>query len=118
MCESNSPPVSKLAHPFRTSDDGVRVTLKVQPRATRARIDGIAADANGESVLRVRVSAAPEGGKANEAVIGLLAKAWGMPKSALAIISGARGRTKTVLITGEPERLMNKLNNWNMARHD
>ena len=110
--------MSELPHPFRVGDDGVRVALRVQPRAASARIEGIVTDADGGSVLKVRITAAPEDGRANEAVIGLLAKAWRMPKSSFRIVVGARGRAKTVLIAGEPEILLKKLDDWIVARND
>jgi uncharacterized protein YggU (UPF0235/DUF167 family) len=47
-------------------------------------------------VLQVRVTAAPEDGKANAAVIALLAKALGVPRSALAIVRGATARDKII----------------------
>lgn len=92
--------------------DGVRVRLKVQPRARRNRVDGVVADADGGSALRIAVTAAPESGAANEAVIALLAGEWRMAKSALALVSGAADRRKTIKLTGDPQRLARHLTEW------
>ena len=102
--------------PFRALDDGVRVTVRVQPRASRARIDGIEERGDGAAALKVRVAEPPADGKANAAVIKLLAKAWGLPKSSLAVVAGAKERTKTIRIDGEPAELMGRLRGWRAAR--
>ncbi len=68
------------------------MALKVTPKAARAGISGLEADASGRAVLKVRVTEAPEGGKANAAVVKLLAKAWKLPKGALRIAAGAKDR--------------------------
>ena len=62
-------------------------------------------DAEGRPVLKVRVRARPVEGEANEALIRLLAKALGVPKSAVAIHRGGQSRTKILVIEGlsEPE---------------
>jgi uncharacterized protein (TIGR00251 family) len=88
------------ASPFRTLGDGIAISLKVTPKATHSRIDGVAADAEGRAHLRVRVTEAPEKGKANEAVAKLVARALGVPKSAVEIASGETGRVKTVVVRG------------------
>jgi uncharacterized protein len=75
-----------------------RITVRVTPRGGRDAIDGWAGD-----VLRVRVSAAPADGKANEAVVRLLARALGVPPSDVRLVSGARGRTKVLEVAGLAE---------------
>lgn len=98
--------------PFHSTDDGVSVALRVTPKASANRIKGIAADAEGAAVLTVAVTAAPEGGKANAALIRLLAKAWKMPKTSLSVASGAGSRRKVVHIAGDPEELLARLRAW------
>lgn len=55
----------------------------------------------GGLALRVRVTAAPEKGRANKALIRLLAKEWGLAARDLALASGAASRHKVVRVSGE-----------------
>jgi uncharacterized protein (TIGR00251 family) len=87
--------------PVRPLGDGIAISLKVTPKAAHARIDGIAADADGKAYLRIRVTEAPEKGKANEAVTRLIARSLGVPKSSVEVLSGETGRIKTVMVHGE-----------------
>jgi uncharacterized protein YggU (UPF0235/DUF167 family) len=88
---------------------GVRVALKVTPRAAHSTVDGVTLDARGQARLAVRVTAAPDGGKANEAVIRLLAKRGRLPARDLRLISGAGARSKVLQVDGPPQRLLAEL---------
>jgi uncharacterized protein YggU (UPF0235/DUF167 family) len=88
------------------------VALRLQPGASRARIDGPAELDDGSVVLKLRVNEPPEGGKANAAMIRLLAKAWKLPKSDLSLITGQGGRRKTLLVAGEAAALQARLGAW------
>jgi uncharacterized protein (TIGR00251 family) len=93
--------------PFlRRGAAGVTVDLRVQPRARRTALD----DANG--TLKAAVTAPPEDGKANDAVIALLAETWRLPKSSFSIVKGASIRTKTVSVAGEPAALVDRIAQW------
>ncbi len=72
-----------------------RITVRLTPRGGRDAIDGWDGD-----VLRVRVAAAPVDGKANDALLRMLAKALGVAPSRLALVSGAQARVKTVDVDG------------------
>jgi len=98
--------------PFSATDDGVRVRLKVTPRARRAGIAGLVSDADGSLRLKVAVAAAATDGQANAAVLALLADEWRLPRSTLAIQSGAADRRKTVSITGDAHALLASLRRW------
>jgi uncharacterized protein (TIGR00251 family) len=91
---------------------GIRLRLKVTPKAKRTAIGGIMADADGAPVLKVAVTAAPEDGKANAAVIALLAREWGVAKTAISVVSGATDRRKLVEIRGQPEELAARIAGW------
>jgi uncharacterized protein (TIGR00251 family) len=95
----------------RLSSDsaGVLVPVRVTPKARASAIDGVIADADGTKRLKLSVTAAPEGGRANSAVIALLAKAWKLPKSSLSIAAGTRSRSKTVLVAGEPQAILDRI---------
>jgi uncharacterized protein (TIGR00251 family) len=73
--------------------------VQVQPRAARNGI--VAVDG---TALRVRVTAPPADGAANEAVRDLLAEALDCPRSAVTILRGHTARTKLVGVTGLPSR--------------
>ena len=80
------------------------VALKVTPKSGINRIEGLVSDGEGVR-LRLRVTAAPEKGKANEAVMKLIAKAWGLPKSTLSIASGETAPLKMLLVRGDSASL-------------
>jgi len=86
--------------------------VRLTPRARADRIDGIAADTDGQPVLKAAVTAPPEQGRANAALIALLAKAWRTPKSSISIAAGATGRRKIVMIEGDADELMTRLELW------
>lgn len=72
--------------------------IRVTPRSAKPGIGGWRADADGREELEVRVAEAPADGAANEAVIRLLAKALGVSRSEVEIISGAASRHKRVAV--------------------
>ena len=101
--------MSESAAPFRAANGGVKVALRVVPRAGRNRIEGIETAADGRVWLKVAVTAPPEGGKANKAAIALLAKAWRVPRSSITVVAGATARRKTILVAGAARDLMPRL---------
>jgi uncharacterized protein (TIGR00251 family) len=72
-----------------------RLRLRVSPGAGRAAIVGRHGDG-----WKVRVTAAPEQGRANDAVVRLLATALALPREAVSIVSGHSGRDKIVELAG------------------
>ncbi len=80
---------------IRGVGEGLLIEVRVQPKASSNRIVGLF-----EHALKVGVTAAPEGGKANKALVELLADRLGIKKRNIEIISGHTSRTKTVKITG------------------
>ena len=89
--------------------NGVTIELRVQPRARRTALE-----ATGDA-LKAAVTAPPEDGKANDAVIALLSEEWRLPKSAFAVIKGAAARNKTVSVKGEPAFLARLIVEWMQA---
>ena len=85
---------------------GVTVTLRVQPRAKRSTL------APGVGSLKVAVNAPPIDGRANDAVIALLAETWRLPKSAFGIVKGTTSRTKTMAIAGKPAAIAERISAW------
>lgn len=94
---------------FEPVADGVRLSLRVTPKASRNAIAGLADTASGGRVLKVSVTAVPENGKANDAVVKLLAKAWKLPRTSLTVVAGATDRNKIVHVAGDPAELMRRL---------
>ena len=97
------------ASPVTARADGVTVALRLTPKAAANRIQGLAEEAGGGVVLKVAVTAPPEKGKANAALIKLLAKAWSLPKTSLTVISGATDRNKVLHIDGDPDALKKRI---------
>jgi uncharacterized protein (TIGR00251 family) len=86
-------------------EDGVRFTVRVQPRASRNEVAGSHGDG-----IKIRLTAPPVDGAANSALIAFLAQTLGISKSSVRIVRGARSRTKVVEVTGiGPERLLREL---------
>ena len=81
------------------------MSLRVTPRGGRDDIDGIERLADGRHVVKMRVRAVAEGGAANRAVTEFLARALGVPKSSVRLVSGATSRLKQVTVDGDAARL-------------
>ena len=83
----------------------MRLIVRLMPGASAEGIDGWGADDRGRAVLKVRVRAAPVEGKANAALIALMAKALDMPKSKIRLVGGDTARIKTLEIEGDAAQL-------------
>ncbi len=95
--------------PYRLGSDGLSLFLRVTPNAGKDAVEGVETRDDGTVVLRIRVKAVPDKGKANAAVVTLLAKALGVPKTAITLTSGDTSRFKTLAIAGAPEALAARL---------
>ena len=80
---------------LKTVPDGVRLSLKIQPRASQNEIGAVV---NGE--MRIKVTAPPVDAAANEAVLRMLAERLDCPRGAVQLIRGQTSRHKQVLIRG------------------
>lgn len=80
---------------IRVTKDGIVLSVKVIPRASKNMIAGWE-----NEELKVRLNAIPEKGEANEELIAFLAKSWKLPKSSFSIQSGETSRHKKILIRG------------------
>lgn len=98
-----------MNQPWTIDESGLRLTLRLTPNGGRDAVDGTEFDADGEPYLKARVSAVPEDGKANKALIGLLSKKLKVAKSHVSFISGETSRKKILRIEGDPEYLNDKL---------
>ena len=84
---------------------GTRLTLRVQPRASRNAIVGL----HGQSI-RIRLTAPPVDGAANQALVAFLSECLGVPAAALDLVRGHGSRDKVVEVTGlAPEEVARRL---------
>ena len=102
--------------PWAAGADGVTVTVRLTPKGGRDAIDGIETLADGNTVLKVRVRAAPHEGAANEALCRVLAKALDVPPSRVEIVGGATSRIKRVKVPGDTAALGAALEKYVRAR--
>ena len=87
----------------------LRFRVRLTPKGGRDHIEGWWTDSAGETALKARVAAPPEDGKANAALIDLLARALEVRKSDVRIASGASSRLKTIEIAGDEKQLSARL---------
>jgi hypothetical protein len=102
--------------PFSIAADGIRVRVQAHPGARRDTIEGLRPQADGGMALRVAVRAPAEDGKANAAIIALLAREWRVPQRALRLASGLSDRRKIFHLAGEPKALLAHLESWLESR--
>ena len=91
---------------------GVRVAVRLTPRAARNGLDGIAPGPDGRPVLRLRVAAPPVEGAANAALVAYVAEGLRMRRSEVAIVSRERGRVKLLELSGDAATLLARLTEW------
>ncbi len=91
-----------MSGPWRRAGDAISIDIKVIPNARAEAIEGVVLDADGRPRLQLRIKAPPVDGKANAAVLKLLAKRLGCPRSALSIAAGLSARKKRVRWAAAP----------------
>lgn len=79
------------------------IDVRLTPRGGRDAIDGLGQLADGRAVVLARVRAVPEDGKANTAILELLARTAGLPKSRASLTAGATARCKTIRLADADE---------------
>jgi len=87
--------------PWSLQTNGVALTIRLTPKSARDAIEGVEALADGRAALIARVRALPSEGKANAALIQLIARTVGVPPRDIVLASGATGRLKRLLISGD-----------------
>ena len=92
------PVMNRSEHPFLTvTEDGIVLSIHVQPRASKNQICGLQGEA-----LKIRLTSPPVDGAANKLCREFLADLFGVAKSYVEIISGDTSRHKRVRISGDP----------------
>jgi uncharacterized protein len=84
---------------IRQTAEGVTVAVRAQPGAKKTAVLGVYGE-GATAQLKIAVQAPPIEGRANEALIAFLAKACGVPKSAVSVLSGELSRSKVFLLRG------------------
>jgi len=97
------------APPWTMVADGLVVTIRLTPKGGRDAIDGIARLADGRSVVKARVRAAPSEGAANAALLALMAQALDIARRNVSLAAGATARIKQVKIAGDGAALAAQL---------
>jgi uncharacterized protein len=97
------------ARPWTARENGVVLHVRLTPKSSRDALEGVEALADGACVLKARVRAVPEDGKANDALVALVAKSLKIPASRAKITSGATARHKTLLLEGDASEISAKL---------
>ncbi len=89
--------------PLRQTPKGLFLHVKATPKASRDEVTGIVPQADGSMALAVKVTSVPEKGKANAAIVALIAKAAHIPKSALEQVAGETDRHKVFRLASHAE---------------
>ncbi len=97
--------MENASKPYSPDKKGLRLAVRVVPKASRTGIDGIIRGANGLPALQIRLAAPPSDGEANEALIDFLAEALDLHKAAIVIKSGEKVRIKLLLLSGDPAKI-------------
>ena len=94
---------------WRPGGEGLLLDIRVTPRGGRDAIDGPRQLADGRTVLALRVASAAEDGAATSAAMRVVAKALGIPASAVSLLSGRTARVKRLNLAGDAPTLAARL---------
>jgi uncharacterized protein YggU (UPF0235/DUF167 family) len=95
-----APPISGM----RRGPNGVTLKVRLTPKSSRDQVEGVE-EHGGETVLKARVRAVPENGRANAALEVLIADWLKLPRSRIAVVQGGKSRLKQVAIEGDADEL-------------
>lgn len=101
-----------MAEPYRITPEGLRLIVRLTPRAGRDGVDGVATTDDAGTHLRLRLSAPPVEGAANAALVAFLAKALDLRKSDIQLLAGERARVKRLLLAGDGPALARRVADW------
>ena len=94
-----------MTAPYRLRGDGIDLFVRLTPKSSLDRLEGVDEIDDGRSHFKVRVRAVPENGLANAALVKVIAKALAAPASAISVAAGGTSRLKTLRVTGDPAAL-------------
>ncbi len=93
---------------WRVADDGVSVSIKVQPKSRRPGVQGRAPAESGER-LRIGVTEPADSGRANRAACAVLADALHVPAGSVYVLTGLTSREKVLRVAGDPAAIAARL---------
>ncbi|AXK82518.1 DUF167 domain-containing protein [Pseudolabrys taiwanensis] len=98
-----------MTAPWQAVPGGIALAVRLTPKGGRDAIDGVDRLADGRSVLKVRVRAAPTEGEANDALCRLIAKMLGVPPRDVVLTAGATARVKRLTVAGDTTKFTTRL---------
>lgn len=98
-----------MSTPVRSSQGALCIAVRVTPKASLNTITGLHTGSDGQVSLAVKVTAAPDKGKANKAVMEVLSAELGFPKTAFQLARGDTDRHKLFIFSGDGEKLAERL---------
>jgi uncharacterized protein len=101
--------MNETREPWCATADGIIVVCRLTPKGGRDALEGVSTLGDGARVILARVRAAPEDGRANKALCGLLASALGVAPSRVALAAGGKSRIKQVAVSGDAAALIARL---------
>jgi hypothetical protein len=103
MMTSSLTELPAIPHP-----DGIVIHVRLTPKSSSAHVAGAELH-GGKRVLKAYVTSPPEDGKANAALVAVIAAWMSVPKSTVAIASGEKSRLKSITVSGNSDELLKKL---------
>ena len=94
--------------PWRIAKDGIRLAVRLTPKASRDEVGGIAGGPD-DRHLAVKVRALPSEGAANAALEKLVAKWLGLPQRDVSVAAGGKSRLKSLHLSGDATELVDRL---------
>lgn len=94
--------------PARRTEHGIVIAVRLTPKSSDDAVTGVEITAEG-AVLKLKLRALPEKGRANQAAIALLARWLDQPKTSIELLTGGKSRLKQFSVRGDAETLIGKL---------
>lgn len=105
---ADAPSGPATGKPWAPAAGGVRLRVRLTPKSSRDEVCGLEDTAEG-AALKVRVRAVPEDGKANAALVEIVARWLQVPKSSVELVAGGKSRIKSLAVSGRPAELEQRL---------